>query len=223
MDSRIPSAMTKVSPSLLSADFANLGRDVKDITSLGADFLHIDVMDGSFVPNITIGPGVIKSIRKLTSIPFITHLMIDHPERMVGNFAEAGSDIITVHVEAKGDIDEAVKLIRQSGKKAGIALNPPTSFAKIERYLPIVDIVLVMTVNPGWAGQKFIPEAAEKIAEARKVIEEEELSTLIEVDGGINQETGRICVKHGVDILAAGSYIFGASDRKKAIESLKRL
>lgn len=215
--------MAKISPSLLSADFANLGRDVKDISSLGADYFHIDVMDGSFVPNITIGPGVIKSIRKLTATPFITHLMIDHPERMVESFGEAGSDYITVHVESKGDVDEAIKLIRQSGKKAGIALNPPTPFSEIERYLPIVDIVLVMTVNPGWAGQKFIPEAAKKIAEARKVIDEEELSTLIEVDGGINQDTGRTCVKHGVDILAAGSYIFNAQDRKTAIESLRRL
>jgi len=206
--------MAKVSPSLLSADFANLGRDVKDISSLEADFFHIDVMDGSFVPNITIGPGVIKSIRKLTVVPFITHLMIDHPERMVESFAEAGSDFITVHVEAKGDVDEAIKRIRQSGKKAGIALNPPTSFSKVERYLPIVDIILVMTVNPGWSGQKFIPEAAKKIAEARKVIDEEELSTLIEVDGGINQDTGKVCVEHGVDILAAGSYIFSAPDRK---------
>jgi ribulose-phosphate 3-epimerase len=223
MDSRIPSVMAKVSPSLLSADFANLGKDVKDISSLGADFFHIDVMDGSFVPNITIGPGVIKSIRKLTAVPFITHLMIDHPEGMIENFAAAGSDYITVHVEAKGDVDEAIKLIRQSGKKAGIALNPPTSFSKVERYLPIVDIILVMTVNPGWAGQKFIPEAAKKIAEARKIIAEEELSTLIEVDGGINQDTGKICVKHGVDILAAGSYIFSSPDRKTAIESLKRL
>jgi ribulose-phosphate 3-epimerase len=215
--------MAKVSPSLLSADFANLGRDVKDMSSLGADYFHIDVMDGSFVPNITIGPGVIKSIRNLTRTPFITHLMIDRPESIVGAFADAGSDFITVHVEARGDIDEAIKLIRKSGKRAGIALNPPTPFPKIEKYLPVVDIVLVMTVNPGWAGQKFIPEAAEKIAEARRMIDEEELSTLIEVDGGINEETGRICVHHGVDILAAGSYIFGAPDRRKAIESLRRL
>jgi ribulose-phosphate 3-epimerase len=215
--------MAKVSPSLLSADFANLGRDVVDITGMGADYLHIDVMDGSFVPNITIGPGVIKSIRDLTKVPFIAHLMIDRPEKLVSNFAEAGADFITIHIEAKGDIHEAMKTIRKSGKKVGIAVNPPTPLAKIRDLIPLSDIILVMTVNPGWAGQKFIPEAAEKIAEAKKIINEEGLATLIEVDGGINQETGKVCVGHGVDILAAGSSIFGAKDRRKALEALKGL
>ena len=215
--------MVKVSPSLLSADFANLGRDVIEITGMGADYLHIDVMDGSFVPNITIGPGVIKSIRGLTKVPFIAHLMIDRPERIVSNFAKAGADFITVHIEAKGDIQEAMKSIRKSGKKVGIAVNPPTPLTKIRDMIPLVDIVLIMTVNPGWAGQKFMPEAAEKIAEARKMIDEEGLTTLIEVDGGINQETGKVCVEHGVDILAAGSSIFGAKDRRKALDGLKDL
>jgi len=215
--------MAKVSPSLLSADFANLGRDVIEITGMGADYLHIDVMDGSFVPNITIGPGVIKSIRGLTKVPFIAHLMIDRPERIVSNFAEAGADFITVHIEAKGDIQEAMKSIRKSGKKVGIAVNPPTPLTKIRDMIPLVDIILIMTVNPGWAGQKFMPEAAEKIAEARKMIDEEGLTTLIEVDGGINQETGKVCVEHGVDILAAGSSIFGAKDRRKALDGLKDL
>jgi len=215
--------MAKVSPSLLSADFANLGRDVIEITGMGADYLHIDVMDGSFVPNITIGPGVIKSIRGLTKVPFIAHLMIDRPERIVSNFAEAGADFITVHIEAKGDIQEAMKSIRKSGKKVGIAVNPPTPLTKIRDMIPLVDIILIMTVNPGWAGQKFMPEAAEKIAEARKMIDEEGLTTLIEVDGGINQETGKVCVEHGVDILAAGSSIFGAKDRRKALDGLKGL
>lgn len=215
--------MMRVSPSLLSADFANLGRDVIEISGMGADYLHIDVMDGSFVPNITIGPGVIKSVRHLTKTPFITHLMIDNPERMVEEFASAGSDFITVHIEAKGDIMEAIKRIRGAGKKVGIALNPPTPFIKIKEIVPLADLVLVMTVNPGWAGQRFIPEAANKIIDARKVIREEGLSTLIEVDGGINQETGAICARLGADILAAGSSIFGAKDRKKAIEDLKGL
>jgi ribulose-phosphate 3-epimerase len=215
--------MVKVSPSLLSADFANLGKDVVEISSMGADYLHIDVMDGSFVPNITIGPGVIKSIRHLTKVPFLTHLMIDHPERIVENFASAGSDYITVHVEAKGDVREAIKKIGNSGKKAGIAINPPTPFNKVLELVPLVDLVLVMTVNPGWAGQKFMPDAANKIAEARKAIDERGLSTLIEVDGGINQETGAVCAKLGVDILAAGSSIFGAKDRRKALEGLKGL
>jgi len=149
--------------------------------------------------------------------------MIDRPERIVGSFAEAGADFITVHIEAKGDIQEAMKSIRKSGKKVGVAINPPTPLTKIRDMIPLVDIILIMTVNPGWAGQKFMPEAAEKIAGARKIIEEEGLATLIEVDGGINQETGKVCVEHGVDILAAGSSIFGAKDRQKALDGLKDL
>jgi len=215
--------MVRVSPSLLSADFVNLGRDVLEIAGYEPDFFHIDVMDGSFVPNITIGPGVIKSIRGLTNIPFIVHLMIDNPERMISHFAAAGADYITVHVEAKGDVNDAIKRIKQSGKRAGIAINPPTDFSKIAPIIPDVDMVLIMTVNPGWAGQAFIPEAALKIASAKKAIELAKTNALIEVDGGINLETGAICVKHGADILAAGSSIFGAKDRKNAIEGLKRL
>lgn len=215
--------MTRVAPSILSADFANLGREVSEVTELGADFIHIDVMDGSFVPNITIGPEIIRAIRGHSSLPFITHLMIDRPEKLVDNFADAGSDFITVHVEARGDPGEAIKRIRQAEKKAGIAINPPTPLRKAERFLPLVDLVLIMTVNPGWPGQKFIEEAASKISEARVLINEEELGTLIEVDGGINPETGRICAEKGADILVAGSAIFGSKDRKAVIDALKSL
>jgi len=215
--------MTRVAPSILSADFANLGKEVAEVSQLGADFIHIDVMDGSFVPNITIGPGIIKAIRGYSNIPFITHLMIDRPEKLVNNFASAGSDFITVHVEAKGDPGEAIKRVRQAGKKVGIAVNPPTQLKKAERFLPLVDLVLIMTVNPGWPGQKFIEEAAAKISEARALIDEEELGTLIEVDGGINPETGKICAQKGADILVAGSAIFGSSDRKAVIDALKAL
>ena len=213
-------AMVKVSPSILSADFANLGKDVLEISSMGADYLHVDVMDGSFVPNITIGPGVIKSIRHLTKVPFLTHLMIDHPERIVDNFAAVGSDYITVHVEAKGDVREAIRKIRDSGKLPGIALNPPTPFKNIQELVPLVDLVLVMTVNPGFGGQALIPQCLTKVSRLRELRERLGASFLIEVDGGINASTAPLAVRAGAEVLVAGSAVFYADDPAEVVRSL---
>ena len=199
-------------PSMLSADFSRLGEELSRITEAGADWAHLDVMDGMFVPNITIGPLVVEAIRPISDITFDVHLMIQDPIRYVDQFAKAGADYITVHTEAEGDIMGAIERIRELGKHPGISLNPDTPVSEIERYLEHVDLILVMTVQPGFGGQKFRENGPEKISRIRKMADATGRRILVSVDGGINRDTGRRCVEAGADVLAAGSYLFKQED-----------
>ena len=211
----------KVAPSILSADFSQLGKDLLDIIDSGADLIHIDIMDGTFVPNISFGPMVVEAIRPLTDKIFDCHLMIQDPERYIELVADCGADIITVHVEATKHIHRAIQQIRQTGKKAGVVINPGTPVEALLPVLPYVELVLVMSVNPGFGGQTFVPESLDKIRELNRLREVHDYHYEIEVDGGINDVTGKKCVEAGADILVAGSYIFSQNDRKKAIDSLR--
>lgn len=212
--------MTIISPSILSADFANLERDIKKVEKFGADWLHIDVMDGHFVPNITIGVPVVKSIKKITAIPLDVHLMIENPERYIDSFAQAGADIITFHYEAANDIEKCIDLIKSFNIKAGISIKPKTKPEVIFPYLNKLDLVLVMTVEPGFGGQKFMPDCAEKIPLIKEKAPE---NLIIQVDGGINAETVRICTSLGADSLVAGNYIYKSCDIEYAIKSLRQI
>lgn len=211
----------KVAPSLLAADFAKLKEEVIDLTESDADYLHLDIMDGHFVPNISFGPGLIKAIRPYTKIPFDVHLMIENPDRYIPEFVKAGADMITVHVETCPHLHRTLQLIKDEGVKSGVALNPHTPIESIENILPFCDLVLVMSVNPGFGGQTFIETALSKIAALDKLRKEKNYQYLIEVDGGINQETGKKCQDKGTDILVAGSYVFKHQSKKEAIASLK--
>ena len=212
--------MKKILPSILSADFANLERDIKELENIGIDMFHIDVMDGNFVPNISFGFPIIEAIRPKTDKIFDCHLMIANPENYVEQFCKIGCDMISFHIEATNHADRLIQVIKDNGKKAGIVLNPQTSLESIKYLLPKVDYVLIMTVNPGFGGQKFITEMLEKIEELAKIREEKNYNFLIEVDGGINVETSKACRDKGAEILVCGSFLFGASDKEKILGEL---
>lgn len=208
-----------ISPSILSADFVNLERDIKKVENAGADWLHIDVMDGHFVPNITIGVPVTASIKKVSSIPLDVHLMIENPEKYIEPFAKAGADIITFHYEAaKEKTSDIIKLIHSFNIKAGLSIKPKTGPEEIQKYLPELDMVLIMTVEPGFGGQKFMPECAAKIPVIREKSPE---NLIIQVDGGINAETAKVCTQYGANSLVAGNYIYKSENTEKAILSLR--
>ena len=198
----------QISPSILSADFSRLGDDIKRLEESGADMIHVDVMDGHFVPNLTIGPPVIKSLRKYTKLPFDVHLMIDPVHKYIKDYSDAGADIITFHPEATTNILETINLIKSLNKKVGISLNPNTEVYAAEEYLDKIDLILVMSVHPGFGGQKFISEVLKKIKNLDQIRKEKKLNFKIEIDGGINFETSKIAVEAGVDILVSGTTIF---------------
>ena len=204
--------MIKLAPSILSADFARLGEQIDEVARAGADYIHVDVMDGHFVPNITIGAPVVASIRPVTSLPLDVHLMIEHPERYIAQFAEAGADIITVHVEASPRLHTTIRLIKELGAKAGVSINPPTPPGVVEEFLPHVDLVLVMSVNPGFGGQPFIPETLPRIANIRKMLDDRTLRAELEVDGGINADNAPDIVRAGANVLVVGNSIFRAAE-----------
>ena len=214
--------MKKILPSILSADFANLERDVRELEQIGIDMIHIDVMDGNFVPNISFGFPIIEAIRSKTDKIFDCHLMIARPEEYVERFCNAGCDMVSFHIEATNHADRVIQIIKNSGKKAGIVLNPQTPIESVKYLLPKLDYVLIMTVNPGFGGQKFIPEMLDKIEELAKIREEKGYSFLIQVDGGVNVETSKLCRDKGADLLVCGSFLFGAEDKEKTLGELLR-
>mgnify|MGYP001320828114 FL=1 len=215
----------QISPSILSADFSQLGNEIRRLEKAGADLIHVDVMDGHFVPNLTIGPPVIKSLRKYTSLPFDVHLMIDPVHKYIKEYSDAGADIITFHPEATQDILETIKLIKSLNKKVGLSLNPDTKIEAAKEYLDRIDLILIMSVYPGFGGQKFIHEVTKKIENLNNIRKEKSLDFKIEIDGGINFETSKIAINAGVDILVSGTTVFKENngDLKKNIETLKQI
>jgi len=215
----------QISPSILSADFSRLGDEIKRLEDGGADLIHVDVMDGHFVPNLTIGPPVIKALRKFTNLPFDVHLMISPVHKYINDYAEAGADIITVHPEATEDLKDSINLIKKLNKKVGVSLNPNTKISVLDDNLPNVDLILIMSVFPGFGGQKFIPEVIGKIKEIKKIKEENNYNYDIEVDGGINFSNSKNVLNAGANILVSGTTIFKENngDIKKNIETLKSI
>ena len=212
----------KIAPSILSSDFSKLGEVLQALNNSGADMVHVDVMDGHFVPNITFGPPVIKKIRKYSSLPFDVHLMIAPVHKYIKDFADAGADIITIHPEATEDLPASIKLIKSLGKKAGVSLNPETPVDKVLPVLNSIDLVLIMSVNPGFGGQSFMSEVLPKVQHLRKVIDENKLSVEIEIDGGIDFVTGKLAKKAGVDILVSGTTLFkDENNLKNNIDQLR--
>ncbi|MDQ0862355.1 ribulose-phosphate 3-epimerase [Bacillus sp. V2I10] len=213
--------MIKIAPSILSANFARLEDEIKDVERGGADYIHVDVMDGHFVPNITIGPLIVEAIRPVTNLPLDVHLMIENPDQYIGAFAKAGADIITVHVEACTHLHRTIQQIKAEGVKAGVVLNPHTPVSMIEHVIEDVDLVLFMTVNPGFGGQSFIHSVLPKISQVASMIEERNLQVEIEVDGGVNSETSKLCIEAGANVLVAGSAIYNQKDRALAIANIR--
>lgn len=217
--------MIKVAPSILSADFVNLERDIRHLQESGADYVHIDVMDGLFVPNITIGIPVVAAIRKITDLPLDVHLMIDRPIRYVEQFCDAGADIVTIHAEADTveNNQEALKMIRRKGVRAAVSIKPGTPASAVDPYMDLMDMILVMTVEPGFGGQKFMPSALDKLRWLKAEREKRGLHYLLEVDGGVDDTTAPLCVEAGADVLVAGSAVFGKDDRTAAVRRLAAL
>jgi ribulose-phosphate 3-epimerase len=213
--------MILIAPSILSADGGRLADEIAAVEKAGADWIHIDVMDGHFVPNITIGPAIITSLRKTTKLPFDVHLMIKNPENYIESFASAGADIITVHVEAANHLHRTIDLIKKCGKKAGVSLNPATALTQVEEILPDIDLLLIMTVNPGFGGQQFIKTTLPKIAKAGKMLSALPNKLLLEVDGGVNLKNIQSIVQAGAQVLVAGNSVFASKDYKKTISELR--
>jgi ribulose-phosphate 3-epimerase len=215
--------MKIIAPSILSADFTRLGDEIKAVEAAGADWIHIDVMDGHFVPNITIGPLVVKAARRVTDLPLDVHLMIEKPERYIQAFADAGSDLISVQVETCTHLNRTIQMIKETGARAGVVLNPSTSLSTLDWELENVYHVMLMSVNPGFGGQKFIPSCLDKIRDLRKIIDKKKLETLIEIDGGVNENTIGDISAAGADIFVAGSAIFKKPDYTKTIATFKHI
>jgi len=213
----------QIAPSILSADFSRLGEEIKAVEKAGADLIHVDVMDGHYVPNITIGPGVVSSLRKTTSLPFDVHLMIEEPDRYIDAFVDAGSNIITVHAEAVIHLHRTVQIIKGKGVKAGVSLNPSTPLSCVEEILPDIDLLLIMTVNPGFGGQKFISGMLPKIRKARELAQTRGLKMAIEVDGGVTAENIGTLAEAGADIFVAGAAIFGSPSYRETINRMKAI
>ena len=214
--------MTLIAPSILSADFSRLGQEIEAVEAAGADWIHVDVMDGHFVPNITMGPLIVEAVRKSTQLPVDVHLMIENPDNYIADFCKAGADYVSVQVETCPHLHRSIYLIKDAGKKAGAVLNPATSLSAIDWVLPDLDFVLIMSVNPGFGGQSFIESSLDKIRKLKKNIDDHGYQALIQVDGGVNSKTVAAVRQAGADVLVAGSAVFGSDDYRSAIEILKR-